>query len=543
MTLIRFLLKESDISLVRLGGLAALTGLMNAVILALINMAAANAAADQASNFRTLLLYALAIAIYTVAQKALLITSATVVETSLHTIRQRIANKIRQAELLAFEGIGRARLYASVGTEVQTVSQATPPLVIGAQSAFLVGFSLLYLAWLSVTALVLMLVVIAIAVSIHFQRLRETSALLREAFEHENRFFDALTHVLDGFKEAKMHAARSHDLHHQVRTASAAVAELKIKVGTQFAGHFIFSQTAFYILVASIVFLLPRLSETYSEVVTRATATVLFIFGPLTSLIGAVPVLEQANVAIDRIYDLERELDVSVGAPAAAAAVHPAAPALSTFGRITLEHVVFHYTNPLGVSMFQVGPLELTLTAGETLFIVGGNGSGKSTLLKLLTALYYPHSGQITLDGRPLAQTGYLQYRSLFSVIFSDYHLFDRPYGLADVDPARVEELLEMLELQDKTRFVEGRFVNQDLSGGQKKRLALLVTLLEDRPIHVFDEWAADQDPLFRQYFYEHILPDLTQQGKTIIAATHDDRYFHVADRLLKMEDGHFVAG
>lgn len=543
MTLIRFLLKESDISLVRLGGLAALAGLINAVILALINTAAANAAADQDITSRSLVLFLLAIAIYNVAQKALMISSTTVVETSLDTIRQRIATKIRQAELLALEGIERARIYASVSTEVQTVSQAAPQLVIGAQAAFLVGFSLVYLGWLSVTALVLTLVLTAVAVSIHFQRLRAVIALLQEAFERENRFFDALTHVLDGFKEVKMHAARSRELHQHVRATSAAVAKLKIDLGTQFAGHFLFSQTTFYLLLASVVFLLPRLSETYSEVVTKATATILFVFGPLTSFIGAIPVLEQANVAVDRIDSLERDLDASVAASSPAAAAEPAAPELSTFGRITLEHVVFQYTDERGAPVFAVGPLELTLRAGETVFIVGGNGSGKSTLLKLLTALYYPHSGLITLDGRPLAQVGYAQYRSLFSVIFSDYHLFDRLYGLAEIDPSRVEELLELLELQDKTRFVEGRFVNQDLSGGQKKRLALLVTLLEDRPIHVFDEWAADQDPVFRQYFYEHILPDLTQQGKTIIAATHDDRYFHVADRLLKMEDGHFVAG
>jgi putative ATP-binding cassette transporter len=147
------------------------------------------------------------------------------------------------------------------------------------------------------------------------------------------------------------------------------------------------------------------------------------------------------------------------------------------------------------------------------------------------------------LDGTPLSQVGHQHYRNLFSVIFSDYHLFDRLYGLDDVAPKRVVDLLHLLELADKTQYSDGRFTTQELSSGQKKRLALLIALLEDKPVQVFDEWAADQDPGFRRYFYESILTDLKREGRTIVAATHDDRYFHVADRVLKMEYGQFVAG
>ncbi|MDQ3281408.1 MAG: ATP-binding cassette domain-containing protein, partial [Acidobacteriota bacterium] len=185
------------------------------------------------------------------------------------------------------------------------------------------------------------------------------------------------------------------------------------------------------------------------------------------------------------------------------------------------------------------GPISLSFQRGELLFIVGGNGSGKSTLLKLLTSLYYPHSGELRLDGAALHRETYADYRSLFSPIFGDYYLFEVLYGLRPVDEMRVRTLLRRLEIADKTTVANDRFSTTDLSTGQRKRIALLINYLEDRPIQVFDEWAADQDPQFRRFFYEVLLAELKAAGKTVIAATHDDRYFHVADRVLRMENGH----
>ena len=172
---------------------------------------------------------------------------------------------------------------------------------------------------------------------------------------------------------------------------------------------------------------------------------------------------------------------------------------------------------------------------------MGGNGSGKSTLLKLLTGLYHPTHGSIWLDDVPIQRENIQAFRELYSIIFSDFHLFDRLYGLNEVDPDRVQELLNLMELQTKTSYDGDRFTNLDLSTGQRKRLALLVTYLEDSPVYVFDEWAADQDPHFRAYFYETLLRDLKERGKTVVVVTHDDRYFSIADHIVKMELGKLV--
>jgi putative ATP-binding cassette transporter len=205
---------------------------------------------------------------------------------------------------------------------------------------------------------------------------------------------------------------------------------------------------------------------------------------------------------------------------------------------IKANNIVYEYGAQAAGEVFHIGPLSFTIEPGEIIFIVGGNGSGKSTLLKVLTGLYQPSAGELYVDDVCVTPTNVAAYREMISAIFSDFHLFAKVNGLLDVDEALVNNKLEAMHLEGKTAFVDQKFTNRNLSTGQRKRLAMIVALLEDRPIYVFDEWAADQDPEFRKYFYEELLPTLKQRGKTVIAVSHDDRYFHCADRVVTMELG-----
>ena len=93
----------------------------------------------------------------------------------------------------------------------------------------------------------------------------------------------------------------------------------------------------------------------------------------------------------------------------------------------------------------------------------------------------------------------------------------------------------------DQKVTLQGRsFSTLDLSQGQRRRLAL-TAYLEDRPIYVFDEWAADQDPQYKEIFYKTLLPDLCKRGKLVVVITHDDRYFHLGNQVIKLEDGKAV--
>ena len=208
----------------------------------------------------------------------------------------------------------------------------------------------------------------------------------------------------------------------------------------------------------------------------------------------------------------------------------------SNFNTIRMDGLSFTYRDPGGNASFQIGPIDGELRRGEILFLVGGNGSGKTTFLKLFTALYHPSQGAIRVDNVEIGPANMQSYRNLFSAIFSDFYLFDKLHGLREAAPERVDSLLRLMEISHKTAFRDGSFSNTHLSTGQRKRLALVVSYLEDKPLYIFDEVAADQDPQFRRYFYETLLLELKRAGKTVLVVSHDDRYFHVADRVLRMD-------
>jgi putative ATP-binding cassette transporter len=212
------------------------------------------------------------------------------------------------------------------------------------------------------------------------------------------------------------------------------------------------------------------------------------------------------------------------------------------FKTIRFDQISFIYADPDGLPNFQIGPVTATVNRGEILFLVGGNGSGKTSFMKLFTLLYLPTSGTILVDEEPIDDHNIISYRNLFSAIFSDFYLFDKLYGVGDIPEERVQELLKLMGIEHKTGIKNGRFTNINLSTGQRKRLALVMAYLEDKPVYVFDEVAADQDPQFRIYFYETLLPQLKAAGKTLLVVSHDDRYFHVADRILRMDYGQLHA-
>jgi putative ATP-binding cassette transporter len=209
-----------------------------------------------------------------------------------------------------------------------------------------------------------------------------------------------------------------------------------------------------------------------------------------------------------------------------------------------MRNVVFRYTDKFSHGAFQIGPLDFSLRRGELVFITGGNGSGKSTFLRVLAGLYPPDAGEITLDGVPVNNGTRDAYRSLMSAIFFDYHLFHKLYGQSDADSGEVHRWLRQFQLDDKTDVADGEFSTLDLSGGQRRRLALIVSLLEQRPVLLLDEWTAEQDPEFRRKFYVELLPQLMQAGATIVAITHDERYIaelNLPGRRIRMDEGRIV--
>jgi putative pyoverdin transport system ATP-binding/permease protein len=288
-----------------------------------------------------------------------------------------------------------------------------------------------------------------------------------------------------------------------------------------------------FVFIGITLFVVARLFPVDPHVMSGYAMVFLYMIMPIESLLSAIPNVGTARVALERIEQVNAELPVESGL---------SAPGAAGFESIVLDGVTHRYFREKENEVFTLGPVDLTFRPGELVYLIGGNGSGKTTLAKMLVGLYPPESGRILLNGAPVGEDGRDSYRQLFSVVFSDFFLFDSLLGLRfDGLDASAQQLLVHLQLDHKVSIKDGAFSTLELSQGQRKRLALLVAYLEDRPFYVFDEWAADQDPLFKDVFYRELLPELKAKGKTVLVITHDDRYFHLADRYIKLEYGQLV--
>jgi putative ATP-binding cassette transporter len=514
---------------------AVMSAIANAAVLATINQAAALPAADGTAG--SLIALGIAILIYALSQRTLMLSASNLAEATVDSLRGRFVAALQSADLIDIERLDRNQLYNTIGSEMQVISDGALNLIIIGQSAILVIAVMAYLAWLSLAALLLASSFTAIAAWFHISRTQQISEQLARAFATSTALFGGFTDFVDGVKEVKLNFARSGELAAYLRQLSSEVARQRLATRELFTADFVASQVAFFLLAGVVVFVVPMLTDVDHPTVVKITASVLFLIGPISAVVGGLPVLQRVNAAADAILSVEARLtEIGRDAPSISA------PPAMAFERLALDGVSFSYGSVDGEPGFHVGPINFAVNHGDVVFITGGNGSGKSTLLKLITGLYRPEDGEIRLNGQLIGPDQLSGYRNLFSAIFQDYHLFRELYGIPQVDRDRAQQYLTLMEIQDKVQIVDRSPTTLALSSGQRKRLAMVILLLEDRPVYVFDEWAADQDPAFRQKFYREIVPMLKQSGKTIIAVTHDERYFDAADFRVHLEEGQLRA-
>jgi putative ATP-binding cassette transporter len=447
---------------------------------------------------------------------------------------------VRHSELLDIEAVGRSRIVAAITSDTAVLTQASNLLCFTIQGAVLIFFVAIYVAFLSLAAIALTALVVGTAAVIFHTKNKRLAAEKQESAAWERRLFERLVDFLDGFKEVRLNTERSADLFDDAVNVSRTAANIKIRSQAETFKMIVSSQIAMYVLLGAVVFVAPQFSEALGGAsLTKTTTALMFVVGACFGLVQSIPVLLTANAAADRIEQLE----VALRATAAPVRLREI-KIPKRFEKIELRNIVFRYVDKFSDTTFQIGPLDFTLHAGELVFITGGNGSGKSTFLRVLAGLYPPDSGEMLLDGMRITDENRDAYRSLMSAIFFDNHLFRRLYGVPEPGPGEVDRLLAQFRLSDKTELIDGEFSTLELSGGQRRRLALIVTLLEKRPILLLDEWTAEQDPEFRRKFYDELLPEMIQSGATVVVITHDDRYLdelHLSARRIRMDEGRIV--
>jgi putative ATP-binding cassette transporter len=526
-------------SLQRLVIIAGLGGVSTASILASINAGAAAADTGRPSLWAAVL-FIIALLLFIKTQNYILLTATAEIEGIIHKVRLRLMDQVRRSELLPLDAIGRAEIVAAITKETATLTQASNAFAFVAQGGVLLFFVAVYVAYLSLLAFMLSILIVGLAAVVFHAKNRQLALAQRQAADWENRLYTRLMDLLDGFKEVRLNSARSEDLYLDVVEVSRTASNIKIRSQAETFRRMILLQSAMYAMLGAIVFVVPVFTETLGGASIGKTVTALvFVIGACFGLVQSIPLLAAANASANHIEQLEAKLLATIAVPRVGTAHAPAG-----FSEITVRNAVFRYVERSSETVFKIGPIDFTLRSGELVFISGGNGSGKSTFLKVLSGLYIPDAGEITFDGIRVNDETREAYRQLITAVFVDYHLFQRLYGIPGPDPAEVDSLLTLFRLQDKTQLKDREFETLQLSTGQRKRLALIVSLLEHRPIVLLDEWAADQDPEFRRKFYFDLLPALNRAGKTVVVISHDDRYLEELDlpaRRLRMDEGRFV--
>jgi putative ATP-binding cassette transporter len=450
-------------------------------------------------------------------------------------LRVQLCSQFLAAPLRHLEEVGTPAMLAVLNDDIPAITGAILAIPLICMNASMVIGCIVYMGILSpglLTIVLALLVIGAVCYQIPINWVHKTFVAARRETDALQGHFRALTM---GTKELKIHSERRRIfLKDGIEKTARSLYKHNLFGQTVYSAASSWGHALVFITVGVMLFLIPRAPATSIHVMIPYALTVLYLMSPLQVVMNATPPLSRSAVALKQIKEFGLKLSEQ-------GREITESPEVAAAGWKTLQfRSVVHSYNVDGCeSGFSVGPFDLTFKAGETVFIIGGNGSGKTTFIKLLTGLYLPEKGQILFDGRPVVDSTADLYRSYFSVVFADCYLFDElPGCLSPRQAVRAQIYLERLKLSNKVRIVNGRLSTTALSQGQRKRLALLSAYMEDRPVYIFDEWAADQDPHFRAVFYKQLLPELKANGKTIFVVSHDEHYYDIADRLIQLEEG-----
>lgn len=453
-----------------------------------------------------------------------------------YQLRLRLVGKVLGTALERIERLGSPRIYNALTKDVTTVATAFKQLPISLYNGLLLLAGLAYMAWLSLPFFALTLAVIAFGVVLDVLLGRKVKSLMQQVRQQDDQLTEQFEATINGRCELALSRERRQLLYNQrLEPIAQASLQASVRADTLWAINLNWTSLLVFVLIGTLFFLGQGLGLLSQQVVVGYVLAIMFLRTPISMILDAVPAVIRGHVALQAIDDLALGETVHFTQPARAA---------EPFRELRLSNVQYRYPGQGDEFAFQLGPIDLQVRRGELIFIVGGNGSGKSTLAKLLTGLYQPSEGTVALNGVTLDAANSEWHREHFAAIFADFYLFADVLGengQLDGLEERVDHYLQRLGLAHKVQFVDGRLSTTALSQGQRKRLALLLLMMEGREVLLLDEWAADQDPVFRHVFYHELLPELQAAGKTIIAISHDDRYFDVADRIYRLDYGQLV--
>jgi putative ATP-binding cassette transporter len=451
------------------------------------------------------------------------------------SLRLHLSALLNRAETRYLMGRNRGPINAAMTSDTGEVALAVPQVILAFEGALVVLLTVLYLLAISPVAMVsaVLAFVVGLVGFVLFDPAARRDTL--RANEYNAAFCDRVDDMLSGWRESRLNSLRAQEIRGQTGDILDELETARLRSERGFAASTVISHSAIILMMCFAVVLLPLVQGAQTDVVFQVMTVILLSYGPIEAMFNALPRISAATSAYDRVLYVanalqDRQQD----------AIEVEGPPDAPFTSLGLSGISLSLREA-DVEMFRLGPVDLDLKAGEVVFVTGGNGSGKTTLMSVLSGLQQPDQGTLLLNGQEVSGRSE-SWRGLFAGVFTDYHLFDRAFGLDQGQQAELSRWLDQLDLAHKVTLKDGRFSTLALSAGQKRRLALAVALAEGRPVLLLDEFTADQDPQWRDRFYAALLPQIAATGRLIIAITHDHHKFHCCNRLIRLDKGQIAS-
>lgn len=519
--------------------LGILSGLVSFAFLTFFNFMIAEILGNQypVINFTYVVLFFLIIVLFIWSRRTL---SFHIIKYSQHLfwkLRVEVLMMILRSDYSQLEQ-QRNRIHTALVSDIGALTQASLSIINFITSIVITLSCLIYMITLSMPLFLLTLVTCVAGIVIYQLGSRQNNRSFETSRNIEDGFMSNFRAMLSGVKEIHLNPLKGHSiLDRNIVPLSKRAYGTNTEAFVGFLNNQITGQILFYMLISAILLVFSVILDVEKMVVVNFLFILLYLLGSVETIMILLPGLVRGKVSINRLNELKRDLEKQEFVNN----ISEKKIKKGQFSSLKVEGLEFRYDGENEEECFVIGPINISINAGELIFIYGGNGSGKTTFIQSLLGLLRYTNGSIYFNGEELNRDNYADYKTMYSAVFNDYYLFDQFYGNESFDKEKAAHYLQLFEIEGKVEVVETGFSSIDLSTGQRKRLALVATLLENRPIIVLDEWAADQDPYFRKKFYQEILPQLKDEGFTIIAITHDDSYYHCCDKLYHMQYGKLV--
>ena len=529
MRLLRFIVRTAGVKVLGLSALSLLSTATNMALLAVVHRALTGV---NSSTIIWLFVLAASSRVGTTYVNGWML--AAYEQDSLRMLRANLAQRIVEVPLERFQALGKARLMTTLNEDVMRLQGAMHSLSSMVTAAATTAGGCAYMIYLSPTTFALVASLGVLAALTNRVIARRAWPHFEQARDGEEALQGRLVDLIEGVKELKLHSQKRHDLMKGGVLASidlAAHHRLQAR-RVYLLAHVLGQAPAMVAILALIAGAHWGLTTTHQSAGFILAA--LYIAGPTSALIYNSGALGTASVALARIENIVDGLH-----HLESSRQHALHNEHDEFRGLIASDLCFSYSD--ADNSFSLGPVSCEVLPGQVLFITGDNGSGKSTLALLLAGLYQPTSGRIIQANADTTASYSAAEHDHLSAVLSDYHLFDRAWALPDNARTQAIALLHELGIGHLASEFEKSptpLQPQQLSQGQRRRLALALCLLEDRPFMIFDEFAADQDGDRKEWFYRTLLPRLRSQGKAVVVVTHDQRYFNTADEIIHLQAG-----